>query len=140
MSSACVLSFTLCFSLTFEIICLTQRKIGRKTPSSSFLVVSVTMSVSRIFPGAFTSDLPTLLPFQIWLQPWPSSHFYFPTIWCTSFLFYSGSSSETVVNYFPQEKSSWVWNKSGLKGDENEEKTWKQSKEEDRNWKSWHLF
>lgn len=68
----------------------------------------------------FTSDLPSLFLFQIWLQPRSGPHFYFPTIWSTSFLFFSlwlQSLDSSQLSPIKKTESPWVWEKFGIKGE-----------------------
>lgn len=118
---------------------------NRQQKSLIFLLVVTGTSVSRVITGALCFRPLTRLFFQIWLHPRPSHHFYFPTIWFTSFL--SGSSPYTLVNYFLKKEGKKEkcllrlgrYMEAKVKNmKETFGRIWKKAK--DRNRRSWHLF
>ena len=117
-----IFSFPPCFPLTFESVCFAQREISSETPSSSFLEVEVTASVSRTVTAAFYFRPSKSVPFsdlastQIWSSLLLSYHLvhFFPIFF---FLWLQSLDSSQLPPIKKKKKSSWVWEKFGIKGE-----------------------
>ena len=114
-------SFPQCFPLTFESVSFTQRKISSKTPSSSFLEVEVTTSVSRTVTAAFYFRPSKSVPFsdlastQVWSSLLLSYHLvhFFPIF----FLWFQSLDSSQLPPIKKKKKTPWVLEKFGIKGE-----------------------
>lgn len=115
-------------------MCFNQRKIAKYLHLLSWVLPwPLLLLGSSLRP--FTSDLRTRLLFLIWLPTRPSHHFYFYTIWSTSFLFYSGSSSTSNNN----KKGFGFWRNLESKGKRVKERL-EVSKEKGENLEELQLF
>lgn len=138
-------SFPQCFPLTFESVSFTQRKISSKTPSSSFLEVEVTASVSRTVTAAFYFRPSKSVPFsdlastQVWSSLLLSYHLvhFFPIF----FLWFQSLDSSQLPPIKKKKKKLLGFWKNLESKVKSERKSWKQIKRLARvHQESWQFF